>query len=154
MSKDKWGLSLLETISALIGAGFIVLVCLFALTKGNRPERIGAATVLGGWFLSILAQTYVGYASVQWPTLIIDVIALAIFVALVWKSPRSWPVWASAFQLLAVASHVMVLMKLRPEISAFYTVTNMAGYGVIIALAVAAFFAWQERRAVGLDDEE
>lgn len=142
---------MLETIAALIGAGFIVLVSLFALTKGNRPERIGAGTVLGGWFLSILAQTYIGYASVQWPILIIDVIALAIFVALVWKSPRTWPVWASAFQLLAVASHVMVLMKLRPEISAFYTVLNMSGYGIIVALAVGTFFAWQERRAVGIE---
>lgn len=89
----------------------------------------------------------------QWPVLIIDVIALVIFVALVWKSPRSWPVWASAFQLLAIASHVMVLMKLRPEISAFYTVINMSGYGIIIALGVGTFFAWQERRAVGIADE-
>ena len=144
---------MLETIAALIGAGFIVLVSLFALTKGGRPERIGAATVLGGWFLSVLAQTYIGYASVQWPTLIIDVVALAIFIALVWKSPRTWPVWASAFQLLAVASHFMVLMKLRPEISAFYTVINMSGYGIITALGVGTFFAWQERRAVGIADE-
>lgn len=144
---------MLETIAALVGAGFIVLISLFALTKGGRPERIGAATILGGWFLSILAQTYVGYTSMQWPVLIIDVIALVIFVALVWKSPRSWPVWASAFQLLAIASHVMVLMKLRPEISAFYTVINMAGYGIIIALGVGTFFAWQERRAIGMDEQ-
>jgi hypothetical protein len=45
----------------------------------------------------------------------------------------------------------MVLMKLRPEISAFYTVVNMAGYGIIIALGVGTFFAWQERRAAGVE---
>lgn len=140
-------------ISEYIGAGTVFLVCLFALTKGGPPERIGATVVLSGWFLSILAQQYIGYASAQWPVLLIDVIALSIFVALVWKSPRTWPVWASAFQLLSVASHAMVLMKLRPEISAFYTVINMAGYGIIIALGVGTFFAWQERRAIGMDEQ-
>lgn len=141
-----------EFISEYVGAGAVFLICLFALTKGGHPERIGAAVVLSGWFLSILAQRYIGYAATQWPVLLIDVIALAVFVALVWKAPRSWPVWASAFQLLAVSSHVMVLMKLRPEISAFYTVLNMSGYGIIVALAVGTFLAWQERRAVGLEE--
>lgn len=46
----------------------------------------------------------------------------------------------------------MVLMKLKPEISAFYTVINMSGYGIIIALAVGTFIAWQERRAVGIEE--
>ncbi|MND78150.1 hypothetical protein D3C77_190520 [compost metagenome] len=107
---------------------------------------------MSGWFLSILIQKYLGYAAMQWPILVIDLVVLSIFVALVWKAPRTWPVWASAFQLLSVTSHVMVLMKLRPEISAFYTVINMAGYGIIIALAVGTFFAWQERRAVGIEE--
>lgn len=147
------GALLFEFISEYVGAGSVLLVCLFALTKGGRPERIGAGAFLTGWFLSILAQKYIGYASTQWPILLIDLVVLAIFVALVWKSPRSWPVWASAFQLLAVASHVMVLMQLRPEISAFYTVVNMTGYGIVIALAVGTFFAWQERRAVGIEQD-
>ncbi|AYG95800.1 hypothetical protein D8I30_11915 [Brevundimonas naejangsanensis] len=108
--------------------------------------------MLSAWFLSILSQTFLGYASVQWPMFLIDLAVLAVFVALVWKAPRSWPVWAAAFQLLAVASHVMVLLKLRPEISAFYTVLNMAAYGIMIAIAFGTFIAWQERRAVGLEE--
>jgi hypothetical protein len=147
------GALLFEFISEYVGAGSVLLVCLFALTKGGRPERIGAGTMLVAWFLSILSQTYLGYASVQWPMFLIDLIVLIVFVALVWKSPRSWPVWACAFQLLTVASHVMVLLKLRPEISAFYTVLNMTGYGIMIAIAVGTFFAWQERRAVGIDED-
>jgi hypothetical protein len=143
---------LFEFISEYIGAGSVLLVCLFALTKGGKPERIGAGAFMSGWFLSILIQKYLGYAAMQWPILVIDLVVLSIFVALVWKAPRTWPVWASAFQLLSVTSHVMVLMKLRPEISAFYTVINMAGYGIIIALAVGTFFAWQERRAVGIEE--
>ena len=145
---------MLETIAAFIGAGVMVVIGLFALTKGGRPERIGAGTMLSAWFLSILTQTYLGYDQIQWPMFLIDLGVLSVFIALVWKSPRTWPVWAAAFQLLTVASHVMVMMKLKPEISSFYTVLNMTAYGIMIAIAVGAFFAWQERRAVGIEDPE
>lgn len=144
---------MLETIAALVGAGVMIVIGLFALAKGGRPERIGAGTMLAAWFLSILSQTYLGYAAVQWPMFFIDVVVLAVFVALVWKSPRSWPVWAAAFQLLSVTSHVMVIFKLRPEISAFYTVLNMTAYGIMVAIAVGAFISWQERRAIGVEDD-
>ena len=140
-------------LSEYIGMSIMVIAGLFALTKGGRPERIGAGTMLIAWFLSILAQNMVGYEAMQWPVFIIDIIVLGIFVALVWKSPRSWPVWASALQLLAVASHVMVFMKMQPTISAFYTVVNMTGYGIMLAITIGAVLAWQERRAVGNEAE-
>lgn len=140
-------------VSEYFGMAIMVAVGLFALTKGGKPERIGGATMLLAWFLSILTQNYIGYAGVQWPVFIIDIVVLGVFIALVWKSPRSWPVWASAFQLLTVASHVMVFVKMKPAISAFYTVVNMTGYGIMAAIAVGTVFAWQERRAIGQDTE-
>ena len=81
-------------VSEYVGISIMLLAGLFALTKGGRPERIGAGTMLVAWFLSILAQMMVGYEAMQWPVFIIDIIVLGVFVALVWKSPRSWPVWA------------------------------------------------------------
>ncbi|MBK1969471.1 hypothetical protein ABC365_04665 [Brevundimonas sp. 3P9-tot-E] len=140
-------------VSEYVGISIMLLAGLFALTKGGRPERIGAGTMLVAWFLSILAQMMVGYEAMQWPVFIIDIIVLGVFVALVWKSPRSWPVWASALQLLAVASHVMVFLKMQPTISAFYTVVNMTGYGIMLAITIGAVLAWQERRAVGEEAE-
>ena len=47
----------------------------------------------------------------------------------------------------------MVFMKMKPTVSAFYTVLNMTAYGIMIAIAVGAFLAWQERKAVGQDTE-
>ena len=140
-------------VSDYVGLSIMLLAGLFALAKGGRPEKIGAGTMLVAWFLSLLAQNVVGYDATQWPIFIIDLVVLGIFIALVWKSPRSWPVWASALQLLAVASHVMVFLRMQPTISAFYTVVNMAAYGIMLAITVGAFLAWQERRAIGQDTE-
>ena len=45
----------------------------------------------------------------------------------------------------------MIMLNLRTPISAFYTVVNMTGYGIMLAIAIGTFWAWQERRAIGQD---
>ncbi|PQZ82846.1 hypothetical protein CQ035_10105 [Brevundimonas sp. MYb46] len=145
------GAFLFETVAGYVGAAFVVAVGLFAFIKGGQPEKIGAGAFLFGWFASLMAQTAGGYFGVQWGVFALDVVMLIIFAAMVWKAPRSWPVWACALQLLAVTSHVMVMLNLRPPISAFYTVVNMTGYGIMLAIAIGTFWAWQERRAIGQD---
>jgi len=140
-----------DTWPALVGAAFVVLVGLFAFIKGGEPEKIGAGTFLFGWFASLMVQSNAGLFGVQWAMFAIDVAMLLVFVAMVWKAPRSWPVWACALQLLVVTSHVMVMLNLRTPISAFYTVVNMTGYGIMLAIAIGTFWAWQERRAIGQD---
>lgn len=140
-----------DTWPALVGAAFVVLVGLFAFIKGGEPEKIGAGTFLFGWFASLMVQSNAGLFGVQWAMFAIDVAMLLVFIAMVWKAPRSWPVWACALQLLVVTSHVMIMLNLRTPISAFYTVVNMTGYGIMLAIAIGTFWAWQERRAIGED---
>ncbi|MNS84738.1 hypothetical protein D3C86_1228540 [compost metagenome] len=142
---------MLETIAANVGAAFVVLVGLFAILKGGAPEKIGASAFLLGWFASLLVQASGSYSGVQWGLFAIDTAVLLVFIAMVWKAPRSWPVWACALQLLTVTSHIMVMMNLSPPISAYYTVVNMTGYGIMLAIAIGTFWAWQERRAIGAD---
>lgn len=144
---------MLETIAAYVGAGFMILVGLFAFLKGGEPEKIGAGAYLFAWFASLMVQSAGGYFGVQWGVFAIDVVLLIIFAAMVWKAPRSWPVWACALQLLAVTSHIMIMADLRTPISAFYTVVNMTGYGIMLAIAIGTFWAWQERRAIDADHE-
>lgn len=140
-----------DTLSAQIGAFFVVAVCAFAFLKGDEPERVAAGAYVLGWFASLLAQDDANLHSVQWGVFAIDVVMLVVLVALVWKSRRVWPVWAAACQLMVVTSHIMSIVDLRPALAAFVTVVNMAGYGVLVALAVGTFWAWQERRAAGIE---
>lgn len=140
-----------DTLSAQIGAIFVVLICAFAFLKGDEPERIGGGAYVLLWFASLLVQNDVGIYDDQIGIFIIDVLMLVVLGGLVWRSRRAWPVWASGFQLLIVMSHIVAHIDVRPPAMAFITVINMAGYGVLIALAVGTFWAWQERRAAGLE---
>lgn len=140
-----------DTLPAQIGAVFVVLIGVFAFVKGDEPERVGAGTVLLGWFASLLVQRDGQLYGVQWGMFAIDTICLIVFGALVWKSRRSWPVWACGLQALSVMTHIMLMLDIRPPMQSFFTVINLAGYGILIAIAVGTFYAWQERKAAGLE---
>ena len=140
-----------DTLASQIGAIFMVAVCAFAFLKGDEPERIAAGAFVLAWFASLLAQDDNNINQVQWGVFAIDLVMLVVLGALTWKSRRVWPVWATASQLLVVTSHVMSVVDVRPAIANFIWVINLAGYGVLVALAVGTFWAWQERRAAGIE---
>ncbi len=140
-----------DTLYSQIGAALIVLVLGFAFLKGEETERIAAGAYGLGWLASMLVQTDANLYSAQWSMMAIDVVMLFVLGGLVWKSHRTWPTWACAAQLLVVTAHVLMTLDVRPPISSYYTVINLAGYGVLVALAVGTFWAWQERRAAGLE---
>lgn len=139
-----------ETLPSQIGAAFVVLVCGFAFLKGDEPERIWGGVYILGWFASLLIQD-----NLDTPTalsfFVIDVVMLFILVGLVWKAQRSWPAWAAACQLIVVMSHIVAWTDLQSSAAAVFIVISMAGYGVLVALAIGTFWAWQERVAAGLE---
>ena len=69
----------------------------------------------------------------------IDIIALLALLYLTMKSDRFWPMWASAFQLLAVAIHTVVMIA--PDVTpwAFATGAVFWAYPMLLALAVGSF---------------
>lgn len=145
------GVFMFDTLSTQIGAVLTVLVVAFAFLKGDEPERIAGGAYVLGWFASLLIQGDGAVGGTQWGMMAIDTIMLLVLVALVWKSRRAWPVWASAMQSLVVMSHILTLVDIRPPASAFYAVMNLASTGILLAIAVGTFWAWQERRAAGLE---
>jgi ABC-type transport system involved in cytochrome c biogenesis permease subunit len=48
-------------------------------------------------------------------------------------------------------SHILTLVDIRPPVSAFYAVINLASIGILLSIAIGTFWAWQERQAAGLE---
>lgn len=140
-----------DTPASQIGAAFTVSVVVFAFLKGDEPERIGAATYALAYLASLLVQEDGAIYGTQWGLMGIDIVMLAVYSGLAWKSRRSWPVWASALQSLTVMSHVLTFVDVRPSMAAYVTVINLASYGILLSIAIGTFWAWQERRAAGLE---
>ena len=139
-----------QTIYSQVGLATATLVVAFAFLKGDEPERMGGAA----YALAFLANTMIkGSANPdlpRWGVMGIEIVLLCVFLGLAWHSRRAWPVWVASFQALVVTCHVLLAANLRPPHNAVATVVNMSNYGLLIALAVGTFWAWQERRAASL----
>lgn len=140
-----------ETLASQIGAVFVVAVCGFAFLKGDQPERIVAGFYVLGWLGTLLSQDASSLYTVNPLLFFIDLAALILLGSTIWKSRKTWPIWACACQLLVVTSHVLMNVDLRPSAASYLAVMNLAGYGVLLALGIGTFWAWQERRAAGLE---
>jgi hypothetical protein len=143
----RGGDSVFTTIYSQLVLAAAVLVVGFVFWKGDEPERMGGAA----YAMVFLATTMIkGDATPdlpRWGVMGLEIVLLVVFVGIAWHSRRAWPVWAASFQALIVTCHVLVAASLRPPIDAAATVINMSNYGLLVALAVGAFWAWQERRA-------
>ncbi len=142
---------LLDTLHAQVGTAIAVGVIAFTFLKGDEPERVGAGAYALGLLASLLLQDDNRLYGPQWGVMIVDVIMLALYAGLAWKSRRSWPVWASALLALIVMCHVLMAIDLRPPLAAFYAVMNLASYGILLAIALGTARAWQDRRAAALE---
>ncbi len=143
---------MLDTVYSQIGLLPMVLVGILAFAKGDEPERLAMGAYLLGWMAGMLVQDDAGLGRNFKPGLLaLDTVMLLVFGGIAWKFRRTWPVWAAALQLVVIMSHFVILFDLRPTIAAFYTVLNLASYGIMAAIGIGSFWAWQERRAAGLE---
>lgn len=141
-----------DTLYSQIGLLPMVLVGVFAFLKGDEPERLAMGAYLLGWMAGMLIQDEGSLLNNWQPGLFaLDTIMLLVFGGIAWKFRRSWPVWAAALQLIILMSHIVIIFDLRPSMAAFYTVVNLASYGILVTIGLGAFWAWQERRAAGLE---
>jgi hypothetical protein len=143
---------MLDTLWSQVGLLPALLVGVFAFWKGGDAERLGMGAWVLGWMAGMLLQQDGNlYQGFQFGLFVLDIAMLAVFAALTWRYRRSWPIWAGACQLVILTSHIAFPLAKAASMTAFYTVLNVAGYGILAAIAVGTFWAWQDRRAAGLE---
>ncbi|MFT4953906.1 MAG: hypothetical protein ACI8U3_000268 [Brevundimonas sp.] len=140
-----------ETLYTQIGAVLVVAVLGFALWKGEEPERGFAGLYLVAWLATMLVQNRTDLFHLQYGMLAIDLVFLVFLIGLTWKTDRTWPSWALAFQLLILAGILIPWFDPRLPAWSHLAVLNLATLGLLGSLAVGTFWVWQERRAAGLE---
>ena len=142
-----------ETIYSQLVLAAAGLVGVFAFWKGDEPERMGAAAYAMVFLAVTMIKDGTSLNVPRWGVMGLEVVLLVVFVGIAWHSRRAWPVWAASFQALIVTCHALVAANLRPPSNAVAAVINMSNYGLLIAMAVGTFWAWQERRAASMGRE-
>jgi hypothetical protein len=116
----------------ILFSALLVVSSGYAFVKGGRPEQIGAATLLGGAGLSVLAASPAihRFENVETGILLTDLAILGIFLWLSLRSNRFWPMWVAAMLADEVIVHVML-----------QTVPNVVPRAYMHAIAVWSWLA-------------
>jgi hypothetical protein len=128
-----------------IWAVSLTLVTAAALWKGGASERVAAGAYYAAWIVSILVQNPDHYAT-QWSVFLVDVILFLMLTGVALRSPRYWPIFMAAFQLLAVITHTGRVVDSSVGAWAYLTGGVIWGYLSLFALAYGTWGAWKARR--------
>ena len=136
---------LFHTLQEQIWTILMLAVSAFAWWRGGWPERTVAVANVVASLASGLAENRHDFIDPQWGVMTIDVLFLAMLVWLVVRSDRRWPMFAAAFQLLAVVTHGAMMAD--PSVGGWAYITGYIiwGYLVLTSLGVGAWFVARDR---------
>ena len=135
----------------IAGLACIVLVSLFSLVVGGRPERVATIASVSALVISLRVQR-IGADTLQIGVLAVDLVLLGVFFLIAFLSKRHWVLWTVSFQLLAVATHVGFIVAPSPRV-AYLTLLAVWSYVVVGSIGVGAALhlrgRLQERHKIG-----
>jgi len=130
-----------NTVWAYIYYIFLVTCCGYAIFRGSRPEYLGAAIMIVGSLSTLAIGRMVAnsWTNVERGIFAVDIVALIALIYLALTSERFWPLWATAFHLLAVTIHTAMIVA--PQITpwAFATGAVFWAYPMLLALAIGSY---------------
>ncbi|MEI9851558.1 MAG: hypothetical protein WDN24_12755 [Sphingomonas sp.] len=122
--------------------GLAVGGCAYAIRCGGAPEAIVGAIVLAGLVadpvLHLLLRAR--FETVDPTHLVLDIGRFTGFAAVALLANRFWPVWISAFQLLAVGAHIAKAMDLAIHPVVYAAMGVMWSYGMLAVLILATHY--------------
>lgn len=95
--------------------------------------------LIGSIITYIIATMFkISWTGLEIGIFIVDLVALAALIHLTIISDRFWPMWSTAFHLLAVIVHAAILVA--PDVTpwAFATGATFWAYPMLLALAIGA----------------
>lgn len=130
---------------AWIGIGIGWAVAGAALWKGGWSERLTAVGFLVAWLLTPLLRRQ-GWEGPAWTGLAIDSVFLALLLFVSIRTRRYWPLFAAAFELLSVLSHIARLIDPGVRAWAYATADAIWTYLLLTALAIGTYNRWRDRQ--------
>lgn len=122
--------------------------CVYVGRHGGAAERAGIAVITIGSLLTIPASTMFGFRwdAARLNLLALDVLVLGAFLLIALRSGRFWPLWATGFQLIAVATHLAMLIEPRRVLQAYAIAQGFWAYPMLAAIVLATTRLRQARR--------
>jgi hypothetical protein len=117
----------------------MIAVSAYALVRGRAPERAVAVANVLAYLATIAVQNRQDWFHPQWSMLAVDAAFLVLLVGMALVVDRFWLLFAAAFQLLGVVTHLAIIADPTVRSLAYLRSLGIWGYMVLVALAVGAY---------------
>lgn len=125
---------------------------LFALRRGEQPERLVAVLLVTGVLVDRLNHALFGepaWFTINPGHLVIDFWS---FVALLWvalRANRGWPLWVCALQVIVLLGHIAKLWDLNVVRRAYWVMTQLPLFLQMLAVVIGTRAHTRRARRIG-----
>jgi hypothetical protein len=129
----------------------MVIVCGSAFWKGGRDEQIAAGAIALAVLITVVLRDP-NWAGTQWGAFAADIGLLVVLVVLALRSARFWPLFAAAFQLLCLVTHVARILDPGVREWAYATGQVIWTQWVLFSIAIGTFNNWRRNRQLATSE--
>lgn len=110
----------------------------YAFRYGGGPERVGAAIIGIGSLVSVAASSdfVLRFRSVEPGIFATDIVVLAAFLMLALRTERYWPLWATGFHVVGVATHTAIIVDPKVVPPAYAIAQGFWAYPMLVAVVM------------------
>lgn len=130
----------------------ILLISAFALWRGSAIERLVAIANILAWTTTMVVQDRLSWANPlswvdpQWGVLTVDAAFAILLLMLAARKDRTWLLFAAAFQVLGVVTHVAMIVDDGFRAQTYLSGLIIWSYLVLASLGVGTWLNWSESR--------
>ena len=123
----------------LIYDAVLALSCVIAIRRGGTDERVATAIVIGATGATALVAPLmeaIGYIG-RFGYFLVDAATLVAFDALMVRSRKFWPIWATGIQLAAVSLNIPMLLE--PQLAhQFALIQGKFAYPILLSIVLGS----------------
>ena len=130
----------------------LCLAALFAVRKGDEPERLVAIIIVAILLFDVPNHLLFGdptWFEVNPGHFVIDAWALLTITWVALRANRGWPLWLSATQLIVVIAHFGKLLEIDEARRSYWVLTQLPYPVQICTLMIGTFAHAARQRRIG-----
>lgn len=126
----------------------LIFSTLFAAARGGRPEKIGAATLFAGAWMSawVVRPHGLRFRHVETGILMIDMAVLGILLWLSFRCTRFWPIWVAGLLGAEILVHLALIVAPQVHWESYLDTTALWGW-IAQSILIAGTWRHQTRLA-------
>lgn len=126
----------------------LLIVCLMAVLRGGRDERLAAFGLVTAAVVSPLAISH-HFVSPEFGILLVDAALLGMLIYIAIRSRAFWPMWAAGFQMCGLAVHLAAAVSPSMFPAVYVEALGVWSVAVLTAVLIGTLLEGEERRGRG-----